>query len=216
MSTSYTPSTTTFHSTITVVSDGDAVNALDNNAAPQQVADNAAYLQTKISPLISGGTIAPSGALTITSAISLTGNATLGSGSTTTTINGGSALVNAPAKFTQRPREPIGFVAGNVGGSTYSYTFESYDLVYVPSGTTVTAGTTWKLGVSTAPINGTQYSETLTFRNFGSGSSILIKDSAGTNLASLDPFGFGRYGVSVAYDSGSSSYVLVDQQFYVA
>ena len=64
----YTPSTTTFHSTITVVSDGDIVNALDANASPKQVADNAAYLNSKLSPLISGGTLTLPGTLDITGA----------------------------------------------------------------------------------------------------------------------------------------------------
>lgn len=63
MSTSYTPSTSTFHSTITVPSDGDRVNAANANAPSTQIADNAAYLNTQIAPLFSGGSFSPTGSL---------------------------------------------------------------------------------------------------------------------------------------------------------
>ena len=61
----YTP-TATFHSTITVIDDGQGVNAAVTNVAPKQIADNAAYLNTKISPLVSGGSITPTGNLVFT------------------------------------------------------------------------------------------------------------------------------------------------------
>lgn len=56
MAHAYTPNASTFHSTITVCDDGDPATHTAWTAADQGLADNAAYLQSKLSPFISGGT----------------------------------------------------------------------------------------------------------------------------------------------------------------
>jgi hypothetical protein len=70
----YTPTTDTFHATIPNCSDGDAAVAIVFNQGGNAAADNAAYLNAKLSALYAGGTLTPADTLTI--ADSETGHAT--------------------------------------------------------------------------------------------------------------------------------------------
>jgi hypothetical protein len=70
----YTPTTDTFHATIPNCADGDAAISTVFNQGGNAAADNAAYLNAKLSALYAGGTLTPADTLTI--ANSVTGHAT--------------------------------------------------------------------------------------------------------------------------------------------
>jgi len=81
MSTPYTP-VATYHGQINVTVDGDLANAGEFNTPYEQCADNAAFCKAVIDPLITGGTISPSGFITLDTKLTVpsfhcTGDATV-------------------------------------------------------------------------------------------------------------------------------------------
>lgn len=172
MSTPYTP-VATYHNQINVTVDGDLANAGEFNPPYQECADNAAFCKAAIDPLISGGTISPSGPLIIAAEVSVNalhvtaGNATFAADAVATGsfVSTAGNIVASAGDISASGDATIGGTVGagavNADGDiqTVSGSLATAGASIAPSGNINTAGSlsvagaTSLLGAITDPLN---------------------------------------------------------------
>lgn len=197
MSHAYTPSTSTFHSTITVTDDGDLASHSAWTVADQALADNSAYLNAKLSPLISGGTLTLGGNLAITGAtvsistnFTASGNVFIGGVGKELQINSDEVII------TGRVQNPTAVVQGG-GSGTNIYSSTGVDHVFAPNAS-LSSGVIWQIGnlPSGADRN------VIRFVNIDT-TAVIVKDPGGTTLNTLQNSSGDVYASTYAYLSGA-------------